>query len=199
MHEYDLIADWYAMDRNGEIGVPEVASLVASLAVGARVLDIGCGNGVPLTRALLARGCKVVGVDSSSRMLERFRTNCPEATAIHGQVQTSDLDGVPFDAAIAWGVLFHMEHAEQIKTIEKVAEALKPEGWFLFTSGDEDGSIQGLPMNGVPFRYWSFSVESYRRVLKEHGMILRETHRDQGHNIYYLAQKADRPSDLKSA
>ena len=31
MHEYDLIAEWYASDRNSEIGVPEVTSLASSL------------------------------------------------------------------------------------------------------------------------------------------------------------------------
>ena len=36
-----------------------------------------------------------------------------------------------------------MEHAQQIKTVAKVAEGLKAGGWFLFTSGDHDGSIQG--------------------------------------------------------
>ena len=39
MHEYDLIAEWYASDRNSEIGVPEVTSLASSLLRGASVID----------------------------------------------------------------------------------------------------------------------------------------------------------------
>lgn len=82
MHEYDLIADWYAADRKTDIGVPEVTALVCSLPPGATVLDVGCGTGVPLTQTLLQAGCDVVGVDSSPRMLERFRLNCPDTPAI---------------------------------------------------------------------------------------------------------------------
>jgi SAM-dependent methyltransferase len=190
MREYDLIADWYASSRGtSDIGVPEVESLIALLPSHATVLDVGCGNGMPLTRQLLSAGCKVFGVDSSPRMLERFQANCPGTPFMCAPIQSANVDGQLFDAAVAWGVLFHLEHAEQRKAITKVASALKPGGLFLFTSGDEDGSKQGEPMNGVPFRYWSFSVESYRELLKANGLTLVDVHRDEGENIYYLATK----------
>jgi ubiquinone/menaquinone biosynthesis C-methylase UbiE len=191
MHEYDLIADWYASDRESSgwpRGLPEVTSLASSLAPGARVLDIGCGTGVPLTRALLSLGLQVVGVDSSMRMLERFRVNCPSAPFIHGTIQSCDLDGMSFDAAIAWGVLFHLAHPEQEQAIARVSCVLKAGGRFLFTSGDQDGSIEA-PMNGVPFRYWSFTIDGYRRILQAHGLEVLDTHADAGGNIYYLAVK----------
>jgi len=191
MHEYDLIADLYASDRESSgwpRGLPEVTSLGSSLAPGARVLDIGCGTGVPLTRALLSQGLQVVGLDSSMRMLERFRVNCPSATFIHGAIQSCDFDGMTFDAAIAWGVLFHLPHAEQPKAIAQVSRVLKAGGRFLFTAGDQDGGNEGT-MNGVLFRYWSFTIDGYRRILQAHGLELLDTHVDAGGNIYYLAVK----------
>jgi SAM-dependent methyltransferase len=106
VHEYDLIADWYATERVGPGGVPEVESLIARLRSGAAVLDVGCGHGLPLTKELLEAGCKVVAVDSSPRMLERFQVNCPGTPFICSPIQSADLDGHIFDAAIAWGVLF---------------------------------------------------------------------------------------------
>ncbi len=189
MIEYDLIADWYATERKGPSGVPELQSLVASLPHGASVLDVGCGNGIPLTRTLLAAGCKVVGVDSSPRMLERFQTNCPGTPFICSPIQSVDLQGQLFDSAVAWGVLFHLRHEEQRKAIAKVASALKPVGLFLFTSGDQDGDKQGEPMNGVPFHYWSFTIEGYRELLAQNGMTLVDVHCDAGQNTYYLAAK----------
>jgi SAM-dependent methyltransferase len=192
LHEYDLIADWYANTRGASnVGVPELESLTASLPHGASVLDVGCGNGVPLTRTLLESGCKVVGVDSSARMLERFQANCPGTPFICSSIQSVDFQGRVFDAAVAWGVLFHLPHDEQRKAIAKIASALKAGGLFLFTSGDEDGTKQGEPMNGIPFRYWSFSVERYREVLAARALTLLDVHRDAGENIYYLARKMD--------
>ena len=190
MHEYDLIADRYAADRRPGIGVPEVTALVGLLPPGAKVLDVGCGTGVPLTQTLLQAGCDVVGVDSSPRMLERFRLNCPDTPAICSPVQVCDFQGRTFDAAVAWGVLFHLPHDDQDRAVARVSEVLKPGGLFLFTSGNEDGSKQGEPMHGVPFRYFSFSVEGYRDLLAQHELTLCDVHSDSWDNIYYLARRS---------
>ena len=84
MREYDLIAEWYASERVDETGVPEATALASSIPLGSLVLDVGCGNGIPITRALLSQGHRVTGLDSSSAMLAQFRQNCPEAFAIRG-------------------------------------------------------------------------------------------------------------------
>jgi 2-polyprenyl-3-methyl-5-hydroxy-6-metoxy-1,4-benzoquinol methylase len=189
VHEYDLIADWYARDRTHLTGLPEVQTLAGSLLPGASVLDVGCGNGIPLTRFLVDAGFDVLGVDSSPRMLEKFRVNLPDTPAICEKIQACDLHGTLFDAAIAWGVIFHLTHEEQRQTFEKIAAALKPAGQFLFTSGDSDGEKEGEPMDGVPFHYYSFSIDGYRDVLREHGLTLIHTHADPGQNTYYLATR----------
>jgi len=61
--------------------------------------------------------------------------------------------------------------------------------FFLFTAGDEDGSKQGEPMNGVPFHYWSFTVEGYRELLEANDLTLLDVRRDDGKNVYYLGRK----------
>ncbi len=189
MHEYDLIADWYAADRNEDIGVPEVTALAATLPPRATVLDVGCGNGMPLTRTLLTAGCTVVGVDSSERMLEHFRSNFPNTRAVCSTIQACELEAATFDGAVAWGVLFHLPHKEQAKAVARIAGSLKAGGLFLFTSGDVDGDKEGLPMNGVPFHYFSFSVENYRALLAKHALTLIDVHTDRAANTYYLARK----------
>ncbi|HKW01433.1 MAG TPA: class I SAM-dependent methyltransferase [Vicinamibacterales bacterium] len=192
MHEYDLIAEWYAGDRGHQAGVPEAEALAASLRRGALVLDAGCGNGIPLTRALVAAGCRVFGVDSSSAMLERFRKNLPDVPAVCAQIETVDFGGRTFDGAIAWGIIFHLTLDRQRQAIANIAGALEPGAPFLFTSGDAAGDdpagITGQ-MNGVTFHYYSYGAESYRRLLAEFGCTLEHTHRDAGENMYYLARK----------
>lgn len=50
---------------------------------GARVLELGCGTGV-YTRWLLDRGCRVVGMDISPRILDEARRRCPGAVLVQG-------------------------------------------------------------------------------------------------------------------
>src|SRR5262249_60859548 len=82
MREYDLIADWYPSDRGRTVGVAEALAVAATLPAHSRVLDIGCGNGVPITEALVNAGHRVVGLDSSAGMLGRFQANLPGTAAL---------------------------------------------------------------------------------------------------------------------
>ncbi len=191
MREYDLIAEWYASERIDQAGVPEITALSSSIPPGSRVLDIGCGNGIPITRALLRAGHIVIGLDSSGAMLERFRDNCPETPAIRGVVYACPFADGSFDAAVAWGVMFHLSRENQIQAIASVSRVLKMGAPFLFTSGDAD-DLEGKEgvMNGIRFRYFSFSIENYRRILDDQGFTLIGLHEDKGGNTHYLATKS---------
>lgn len=57
--------------------------LVAALPSGARVLDLGCGSGVPTARQLVDAGLDVVGIDESARMLGLAAATVPEAVLHH--------------------------------------------------------------------------------------------------------------------
>jgi cyclopropane fatty-acyl-phospholipid synthase-like methyltransferase len=94
----------------------------------------------------------------------------------------------PFDAVVSWGMIFHLEHADHELVIDKVGATLNPGGQFLFTSGDETGHRDGV-MNGVDFRYFSFSADKYKALLRRSGMELTDEHADRGQNYYYLARK----------
>ena len=193
MREYDLIANWYASERINQIGVPETTSVASSIPHGSLVLDVGCGNGIPITRALLNAGHRVIGLDSSSAMLANFRQNCPGAFAVRGIVQSCPFADATFDAAVAWGVLFHLNPEEAITAIANVSRIVKGGAPFLFTSGDTD-SFEGKEgkMNAVTFRYFSYGIDGYRRILSDHGFDLVDVHADSANNTYYLAKKLTR-------
>jgi SAM-dependent methyltransferase len=124
-------------------------------------------------------------------MLTRFRANLPAAAAIRGLVQACAFQDGVFDAAVAWGVIFHLTRTDQVTAFASVSRVLKPGAPFLFTAGDVDdvdGFVEGT-MNGVVFRYYSYGVEGYRDVLRSCALKLIDVTRDGGENIYYLARK----------
>src|SRR5215469_12777879 len=107
MREYDLIADWYASDRGRTVGVAEALAVAATLPARSRILDVGCGNGVPITEALVNAGHRVVGLDSSAGMLARFRVNLPGRPVVRGDARRCPVSDSGFDAAISRAISSH--------------------------------------------------------------------------------------------
>ena len=75
----------------------------------ARVLDLGCGTGVPISQALIDHGFNVYGVDASPSMVAAFRCRFPKIPVECAAVQDSDFFGLTFDRVIAWGLFFLLE------------------------------------------------------------------------------------------
>jgi ubiquinone/menaquinone biosynthesis C-methylase UbiE len=191
MREYDLIADWYATDRGETVGVAEALAVAATLPAGSCILDVGCGNGVPITEALVKAGHRVVGLDTYTGMLARFRVNLPRTPAVRGDVRNCPFSHGSFDAAVSWGMMFHLPRRDQPAAFESVSRVLKPGASFLFTAAEIDGAddagITGT-MNGVTFRY--YAVPSYRELVAEHGFVLVDVHDDPGVSTYFLARRS---------
>ena len=191
MREYDLIADWYSTDRSRAVGVAEALAIAAALPAGACILDIGCGNGVPVTEALVIAGHRVVGVDTSVGMLARFRVNLPGTPVVRGDVRQCPFADGSFDAAVSWGLMFHLPRSDQAAAFASVSRVLKPGAPFLFTAAEIDGAddagITGT-MNAVTFHY--YAVPSYQRLVAEHGFVLVGVHDDPGVSTYYLARRS---------
>lgn len=192
MREYDEIAGWYAEARDPAVGVPDLEAFARTLPPGARVLDLGCGTGVPVSRLLLRAGADLTALDSSAAMIERYRANVPGVPAHCVRAQDAAFAPESFDAVVAWGVLFHAAETDQRAILARVAAWLAPGGRFLFTSGDVAGVAESR-MGGVPFRYVSLGADAYRRLLEEDGLRLERHHTDAWENHVYVAVK---PLDL---
>jgi len=191
MREYDLIADWFPSVRGRIVGVAEALALAATLATHSRILDVGCGNGVPVTEALVDAGYCVIGLDSSAGMLDHFQGNLPSVLVVRGDARRCPFVGGAFDAAISMGMLFHLSRADQALAFASVSRVLKPGAPFLFTGAEiedaDDAGITGT-MNGVTFHY--YAVPSYRMLAAEHGMELVNVQDDPGVATYYLSRKS---------
>jgi SAM-dependent methyltransferase len=92
---YDRIVGEFAEARAGFRERGYVDRLIALAVPGSRILDLGCGTGVPIARYLIDHGFRVTGVDSSAAMLALAKRHCPGAELILMDMTELELDG-PF-------------------------------------------------------------------------------------------------------
>jgi SAM-dependent methyltransferase len=163
---YDRCARAYFAARSPDPS-PELRLLAEKLRSPCRILDIGCGAGLPVTAALSRIGT-VVGVDISSVQLELARENVPSAQLIHGDIMAQDFAAASFDAVVAFYALSHLPRAEHAELIARVARWTMPGGYLLATVPRSDDPVYiwddffGVTM------YWSQYETSWYRERLEH-------------------------------
>jgi ubiquinone/menaquinone biosynthesis C-methylase UbiE len=135
---YDRIADRY-LARFGASTVRDhwLCELLKRLPAqgGARVLDLGCGAGVPVARALAIAGHEVVGIDGSAGQIGLARDNVPAAQFIQADMATVEFPAQSFDSVTAFYSITHLPRLEHGDLLRRVAAWLKPEGLLVASLG----------------------------------------------------------------
>ncbi|MFE2297801.1 class I SAM-dependent DNA methyltransferase [Streptomyces sp. NPDC059445] len=178
---FDAIGDRYDEafpHKEGQVTAGEW--LVGSLAEGARVLDLGCGTGVPTARQMADAGFEVVGVDLSGGMVELASGYVPEGT-FH-QVDLADLrPGGPrdlgrFDGVAAFFSLLMLPRAEIPLALRTVRHLLVPGGLFVLSMVEADVDNFAIPFLGNTIRVSGYLREDLHKVVEEAGFeIVKET------------------------
>lgn len=184
---YEAVAAEF-MDRRGraDIGAAVVREWARSLAPDAVILDLGCGHGLPISRALIRDGFEIFGIDASPSLTDAFRRRLPGAHVACETVEESDFFGRTFDGIIAIGLLFLLRGDVQRALIRKVAGALNPGGRFLFSAPIPSCTWTDM-LTGRPS--WSLGAEEYVALLADAGLALIGGHRDRAGNHYYDARR----------
>ena len=184
---YERIAHRYIEARNqSSIGVDEVTAWAQSLPSSSRVIDIGCGNGKPVTEILLAAGHELYALDASPTMLRHFSLNFPDIPVRCEAAEESGFFDLRFDAAVAIGILFLLNETGQIALIHKISEALRPGGQLLLTAPLQTGGWTDLMSREQSL---SLGESRYREVFAAAGLDVIDTFSDAGNNNHYLASK----------
>jgi cyclopropane fatty-acyl-phospholipid synthase-like methyltransferase len=172
---YDRCAADYEQARSVE-SQAGLELLLARLTPGSRVLDLGCGSGVPVAR-LLARHHSVTGVDFSPEQVRRARANVPSALMLEADIGTVELaDGV-FDAVVSFYAIFHLPREEHAGLFRRIHGWLAPGGYLLATVGTvSEPAYTEEGFFGVTM-YWSnWGREDYESIAREVGFELLATH-----------------------
>lgn len=183
---YEQVAHEFNKTRNPAIGISCLTHWAKSLPPRASILDLGCGNGIPVTDTLLRKGMRVFGIDASPTLVSHFQQNFPGVPIACEAVEESTFFNRQFDGIVACGLLFLLPADVQKEVLRKSARALNPGGTLLFTAPSAAVSWKD---NLTQHESVSLGAEAYKNLLAELGMNLLEEFEDEGHNHYYQASK----------
>ncbi|RLU80876.1 SAM-dependent methyltransferase [Streptomyces griseocarneus] len=168
---FDSIGDLYDdafPHKEGQLAAG--AWLASTLPPGSRVLDLGCGTGLPTARQLSDAGHEVVGVDLSPGMLELARGNVPEAEFVRADL--ADLrDGRlgTFDGVAAFFSLLMLPRAEIPYALRMTHGLLRPGGLLALAMVEADVDDFAMPFLGHTIRVSGYLREELRQVVCESG------------------------------
>ncbi|MET7683966.1 class I SAM-dependent methyltransferase [Streptomyces sp. NPDC005423] len=177
---FDAIGDRYDEafpHKEGQLSAGEW--LTGALRPGSRVLDLGCGTGVPTSLQLADAGFDVVGVDLSRRMVELAGGYVPAAT-FHRLDLAELRPGGPrdlgrFDAVAAFFSLLMLPRAEIPLALRTVHHLLVPGGLFVLSMVEADVDDFRIPFLGHTIRVSGYLRDDLRRVIETAGFeIVRE-------------------------
>lgn len=171
---FDLIGRRYDesfVERDAQLG--EGAWLLAQLDGPARVLDLGCGSGLPTAKQLLDAGVDVVGTDESAVMLELARRQAPGGQYLHRDLRDLSELG-EFDAAVAFFSLIMLPRADIPPLLRGVRELLR--GPRLLQVAMVLGDFDRFPISflGVPTEVSAYPPDELREVVEESGFEIIE-------------------------
>jgi ubiquinone/menaquinone biosynthesis C-methylase UbiE len=193
---YNQIADRYLAERTTDSeDVRLLGDFIELLAPHAKVLDAGCGAGIPIG-GMLAEHFDVTGVDFSEAQIELAQKNVPNAKFICEDMTKLNLPEASFDGICSYYAIIHIPREEHLALLANFQRMLQTGGVALLCLGaqnlidDIDEDYLGTRM------YWShYDSGTYIGMLKECGFsiiwakyVKDETCEGAGH-LFVLAQK----------
>jgi ubiquinone/menaquinone biosynthesis C-methylase UbiE len=197
---YDAIALRYLMWRGYDATTERyVDRVVRSLPTPSRVLDLGCGAGVPVTSRLAeVAGCRVIGVDISARQLWLARQHVPTAAFVQADLTRLAFRPDSFDAVTAVLAFNHVPRDRFEGVLARINVWLRRGGSLVASMGavDDPDNVEADWL-GAPMFFSSFDAEANLALLSKVGFVQVEgevlTEDEDGRPVSFLWATARRP------
>lgn len=144
--------------------------LAAELPANSRILDIGCGTGLPTARQLVDSGHQVTGIDLSAEMIRIAKTEVAEAD--FRVLDMADLESAgfaPFDGVAAFFSLLMLPRSEIPVALRMVHGQLRPGGLLALSMVEADVDDCSIPFLGNNIRVSGYLRDELRPLVEDAG------------------------------
>ncbi len=166
---FDQIGKLYDQSfQERDAQVAEGDWLISRLTPPARVLDLGCGSGLPTAKQLLDAGIEVVGVDESAVMLDLAAQQAPGGRYLHRDMrEIADLG--EFDAVALFFALIMLPRRDIPLLLEQIHAQLR--GPKLLAVAMVLGDFDEFPISfmGVPAAATAYPPDELALIVERAG------------------------------
>jgi len=128
---YNKLAKKYSKERHRYVNDALLKLFAKHVKKGSKVLDLGCGAGVPIDRFLVKNGYKVTGIDFARNMLKAAKKNVPRARYIQMDMTKMKFRPDSFDVAVSFYAIIHVPKEKHAKLYKDLHKILKSDGIIL--------------------------------------------------------------------
>lgn len=174
-HAFDRIGERYDQafpHKDGQVAAAEW--LIGQLPAGSRVLDAGCGTGLPTSRQLMAAGLQVLGVDISDGMLALARRNVPAAEFHRLDLLELDDRWGTFDAAVVFFSLLMLPRADIGPAVRRIRALLPADAPCVVAMVEADLDDVPIPFLGSTLRVSGYPRGQLQAMLEATGFAVAE-------------------------
>jgi len=167
---YDKVAEKYLKKRLGSfVKMDLVVEFSSMIELDGRILDAGCGAGLPFTK-YLSDYFKVIGIDISEKQIELAKKNVPNTQFLVEDMTELDFPDNFFDGILAIRSIVHVPREEHYGIFRNFYRMLKPNGFVLLSLHNEDHPEIFNPNFFEVKMFWSgFDKETNLKMLSEIG------------------------------
>lgn len=153
---------------------------IQNLPKGGNVLDLGCGNGLPIGKKLSDSLLKITGVDVSDEMIKEYQKNVPQATTL--RIPMSEIDWRnEFDGIISSYSMLCLPPEDFNSVASKISNALKPKGWFFLSLNEGDSALGGVQeVQGQQLYSRGMSEKEIRDIFEPVGLKIMKMGKESG-------------------
>lgn len=160
------------------------------------ILELGCGNGLPVGKALAGKH-DYQGVDISGVQVRRAAKLVPTGVFKRADMSTLRYPASSFDCVLSFYAIFHLPLPEQWPLFKRIFRWLKPGGIFLVSLGRGRGVGREKDWLGAKMFWSSADPGDYLACLKKAGFkLLKKSFIREGkggHDLYFLSKPKPKP------
>lgn len=197
-HGYNNCAQNYLKHRDLFQNQKYIDDLIDRLEPNSKILDIGCGAGIPIDKYLVEKGFQVTGIDLSSEQIRLAKENVSEAEYHIQDMSEIDFPDKSFDCVISFYAIFHVKREEHQQLFDRLFASVKDGGYLLVTMGA--GEWEGVEDFFGSEMFWShFGAEKNLEIIQNSGFQIIHQEIDQSGNEEHLVSLAQKPQKRKAS